>query len=199
MQIVNKDPKTLLPSTYNPREITEQDFEKLKNSIKEFGFVENVVINPKNEIIGGHMRVRAAIDLNFKEVPCLIINLPVRKEKLLNLALNRISGRWDNTKLGELITELGNGEDIKLSGFDEWELDYYNQGPNEEKNLWNGMPEFDGNAQSEAFKTIIVHFDNLKDVNDFSDLIGQKITENTKYLWYPEKEKENNKSLEITT
>lgn len=75
------------------------------------------------------MRVKAAIALGIKEVPCVIVELSERKEKILNLALNRISGRWDNEKLGELITELGDTDDVGLSGFDKWELEYYNQGP----------------------------------------------------------------------
>jgi hypothetical protein len=129
MKIEYIDPKLLIPSEYNPREITEQEFEKLKSSIKEFGFVENATINKNNEIIGGHMRVKAAIELGIKEIPCIRVDLPKNKEKLLNLALNKISGKWDNEKLSMLITELILDEDIGLSGFEEYELSLYNNGP----------------------------------------------------------------------
>ena len=129
MKIEFIDPTLLIPSAYNPREISKEEFEKLKNSIKEFGFVENAVINKKNEIIGGHMRVRAAIELRIKEVPCIRVDLPRNREKILNLALNKISGRWDNDKLSQLITELATDEDIGLSGFEEYELSLYNNGP----------------------------------------------------------------------
>lgn len=129
MKIEFIDPTLLIPSAYNPREISKEEFEKLKNSIKEFGFVENAVINKKNEIIGGHMRVRAAIELGIKEVPCIRVDLPRNREKILNLALNKISGRWDNDKLSQLITELATDEDIGLSGFEEYELSLYNNGP----------------------------------------------------------------------
>ncbi len=129
MKVEFIDPKLLIPSEYNPREITKEEFEKLKNSIKEFGFVENATINKKNEIIGGHMRVKAAIELGIKEVPCIRVDLPKNKEKILNLALNKISGKWDNEKLSQLITELIIDENIGLSGFEEYELSLYNNGP----------------------------------------------------------------------
>jgi hypothetical protein len=129
MKVEFIDPVLLIPSEYNPREITKEEFEKLKNSIKEFGFVENATINKKNEIIGGHMRVKAAIELGIKEVPCIRVDLPKNKEKILNLALNKISGKWDNEKLSQLITELIIDENIGLSGFEEYELSLYNNGP----------------------------------------------------------------------
>lgn len=137
MKIVNKDPKTLSFAEYNPREITANDFEALKKSLQEFGFVEPVVVNKNDEIIGGHMRVRAARDLGMEEVPCVYLDLKEDKAKLLNLALNRISGRWDTGKLEELISNMKiEGIDLKLSGFENWEIDFFNQGPGEDK------PEF---------------------------------------------------------
>lgn len=118
-------------AVYNPREITEHDFEALKKSITEFGFVEPVVVNKDMEIIGGHMRVKAAEALGMKQVPCVMVDLVPEKARLLNLALNRISGRWDVQKLGELIIDLSTkGVDLDLSGFEGWELEYYNLGPN---------------------------------------------------------------------
>jgi hypothetical protein len=132
MEIVDKKIIDLVESEYNPREITDGEFKKLQDSIKEFGFVEPVVINKQDQIIGGHMRVRAAKALGFKEVPCAIVDIEGDRAKILNLALNRISGRWDTNKLGEVITNLSNSDfDISLSGFEDWELDFYNQGPNE--------------------------------------------------------------------
>jgi len=132
MDTIDKPVDSLKVSSYNPREMLDSEYEKLKKSILEFGFVEPIVINKENEIIGGHMRWRAAKDLGEKKVPCFVVDLPEEKQKLLNLALNRISGRWDNTKLGELITSLSTlNLDMDLSGFDKWELDYYNQGPEE--------------------------------------------------------------------
>lgn len=125
MEIVEVEIKYLKPSEYNPREITEKSFEALKNSIKEFGLVEPIVVNADNQIIGGHMRVEAAKELNHTVVPVIYVDLPKSKEKLLNLALNRIQGRWDYEKLSSLMSELEGIEDLdlELTGFEIVELE----------------------------------------------------------------------------
>lgn len=114
---------------YNPREIGQVNFEKLKRSIGEFGFAEPIVINThagrENIIVAGHMRVRAASDLGITEVPVFEIDVDEQKEKLLNIALNNpnLRGDYDNQKLAELIVGLNIEDvDITLTGFDEGEL-----------------------------------------------------------------------------
>ena len=122
MEIKNIAIKDLQPASYNPRHINEIELTKLKKSILEFGFVEPVVVNVDNKIIGGHQRVKAAISLGWDEVPCFVVNLTPEREKILNLALNRIQGEWDYNKLYDLLVNLPD-EDIKLSGFDRSEMD----------------------------------------------------------------------------
>jgi ParB-like chromosome segregation protein Spo0J len=113
---------------YNPRQMPRAEMEKLKRSIREFGFVEPIVVNSSkdraNFIVGGHQRVRAAQELGMKDVPVVFVDLTEKKEKLLNLALNRIQGDWDEEKLRAIITEIArsDGADISISGFDEWEI-----------------------------------------------------------------------------
>lgn len=108
---------------YNPRRLSEQQFEALQRSIDEFGFVEPVVVNTKtNMIVGGHQRVRAAKALGLTEVPVFTVELSGPQEKALNVALNRISGDWDSVALIELLEGLD--ESMRdLTGFDDKELD----------------------------------------------------------------------------
>lgn len=155
----------LKPSAYNPREITEKDFSSLKKSIQEFGFVEPVVINKEKGIIGGHMRVKAAQELSMETIPCVTVDLPPEREKLLNLALNRISGRWNTQKLGELIVDLSTKKvDLDLSGFEGWEIEYYNLGPDE---LDKEALKIEGAEPSKSSVVIFV-FDNEKEANKCS-------------------------------
>lgn len=109
---------------YNPREISDHDFASLKQSLKEFGMLQPIVVNKDHVIIGGHMRVRAWKDLGNTEVPCVVVDLPKDREKLLNIALNRISGQWDMEKLSEMVYKLSveSSEDLRLSGLDEVEV-----------------------------------------------------------------------------
>ena len=114
-------------SDYNPRAISTHDFESLKRSIRKYGLVEPIVANRhpgrENVIVGGHQRVRAAKALGLAEVPVIYVDLPLAEEQLLNLALNRIKGDWQEDELVQLIGQIENGQDLGLTGFTDQELD----------------------------------------------------------------------------
>lgn len=128
------------PSEYNPRKITNLDYDKLKNSINEFGLVDPIIINLKNNrIIGGHQRYAVLLnegyanaDLNLIEVGDIgwvfldeeLSVVDEAHEKALNIALNKISGQWNNEKLNTLLNELSmSGIDLELTGFDSLEAE----------------------------------------------------------------------------
>jgi len=115
--------KDLKMAEYNPRVMNVIELEKLKNSIKEFGMVEPIVVNKDLTVIGGHQRIKALKMLKYDEVPCIVVDIDKKKEKLLNLALNRISGDWDQDKLAKLVKEISEYPDVKLSGLSEAELE----------------------------------------------------------------------------
>ena len=126
MDIQMIPPSELKAADYNPRTIDEKEMAALKRSIQELGFVENIVANKhegrENIIIGGHQRWRAATELGIEKVPVFFVDLDTEKEKILNLALNRISGEWDESKLGEIIYGLKENDMIRASGFGEDEI-----------------------------------------------------------------------------
>lgn len=124
MEILNLSIDDVKVADYNPREISDHDFSSLKQSLKEFGFLQPIVLNKNHVIIGGHMRLRAWKDLGETTVPCLIVDLPPDRERLLNIALNRISGQWDMEKLSEMVYKLSteSADDLRLSGLDEVEV-----------------------------------------------------------------------------
>lgn len=99
MKIVKKKIKDLKPAEYNPRELTKKQYEDLKNSLTEFGVVEPVLvnINPNrlNIVVGGHQRLRIWSEMGNEEIPCAVVNLPLEKEKELNIRLNKNGGQWD--------------------------------------------------------------------------------------------------------
>jgi ParB-like chromosome segregation protein Spo0J len=111
----------LKPAEYNPRMMYPDEMQNLIESLKEFGLVEPIVVNKDMTVIGGHQRLRAVIELGWKEVDCNIVDLDKRKEKILNIALNKISGVWDEAKLTDLICELQND----AIGFNEAEVNQY--------------------------------------------------------------------------
>ena len=119
----------LNPASYNPRKELkpgDAEFEKLKRSITEFGYVELIVVNERtgNTVISGHQRLSVMKMLGIEEAECAIVDLPPEKEKALNIAMNRISGEWDEKKLAFVISDLEAADfDVSLTGFDTAELD----------------------------------------------------------------------------
>ena len=114
------------PAPYNPRldlQPGDPEYEKIKRSIEEFGLVEILIWNERTgNLVGGHQRLKVLKELGYTETDVSIVDLPPSQEKALNIALNKISGDWDNDKLQDLLSEL-NAEDfdLTLTGFDSME------------------------------------------------------------------------------
>lgn len=156
---------------YNPRTISDDEMTKLENSITEFGFVDPMIINLKNnKLIGGHQRYNALLSLNMKkgnfaeelnlvelgDIGWVFPDIDLRieseqHEKALNIALNKISGTWDNEKLFTLLEELEYDDmGIELTGFTDEEMEML------EKGIYNSDYEED-------------YFENLEDIYEKPD------------------------------
>src|SRR3990172_4227062 len=117
--------ESLKPADYNPREMPQHEMEALKTSMARWGLVEPIVVNKDNTIVGGHQRWFAAKELGWKKVEIKRVFLKEDEARLLNIALNRIHGRWDEDKLTEVLEGLqAAGADLELTGMTERELDY---------------------------------------------------------------------------
>lgn len=126
MRIVKMKLSDLKPADYNPRIELKPgmpEFEKLSRSIEEFGFIDPPIFNERTgNLIGGHQRVAVASYLgSYDEIEVSVVDLPLKKEKTLNVALNKISGRWDEEKLAILLKDIDS--DVTLTGFDDDEVD----------------------------------------------------------------------------
>ena len=117
----------LKPAAYNPRKKLkpgDKEYKKIKDSIEEFGFADPLVVNSDMTIIGGHQRLNVAIDLGYTEVPCAVVEVDKTREKALNIALNKITGMWDETMLAELLEDIHSCDfDLGLTGFEPPEID----------------------------------------------------------------------------
>ena len=128
MKKKKKNVKDLLPADYNPRKELQPgdpEYEKLKRSIEQFGYVEPVIWNKQTgRVVGGHQRLKVLIDSGITEVDVVVVDMNTEKEKALNIALNKISGEWDTDKLALVIADLQGADfDVSLTGFDPEELD----------------------------------------------------------------------------
>lgn len=122
--------KDINPAPYNPRKDLrpgDPEYEKLKRSIQEFGYVEPLVWNERSgNLVGGHQRLKVLLEQGVSEVEVSVVDLDEEREKTLNLALNKISGDWDLEMLAGLLEELRLTDfDITLTGFGDQEVDEF--------------------------------------------------------------------------
>lgn len=112
------------PASYNPRSITDTELEGLKESIKKFGLVENLIVNKKTgTLLSGHQRYKAACILGYETFPVVEVDLSLSEEKALNVVLNsqHISGQYDEEILKDLLKEIK----IDLPEYESLRLDLY--------------------------------------------------------------------------
>ncbi|HMR72421.1 MAG TPA: DNA modification methylase [Candidatus Saccharibacteria bacterium] len=109
-------------SEYNPRRWSEDQLQKLRESLQKFGVVDPLIVNSHpsrtNIVIGGNMRLKVLKDMKYTEVPAVYLNLDEAKERDLNVRLNKTGGEFDLDLLKDFDESLL--EDI---GFSSEELD----------------------------------------------------------------------------
>ena len=133
----------IVPARYNPRKISNEDYNKLSNSINEYGLVDPIIIHlSNNHIIGGHQRFEVLMDEymngNNDYHELILIRRgdigwifpdeelkikDINHEKSLNITLNKVQGEWDFEKLEDLFNDLTiEGLDLKLTGWGKDEI-----------------------------------------------------------------------------
>lgn len=188
----------------NPRQITEKQFTDLGSSLSRLGDLGGIVHDlNSDEIIGGNQRSRV-FDVNKCEIELVEQYAEPDEQGTVGVGFVLWKGkryayrqvRWTPKQCEEAnIRANKNGgsfdfdtlaNEFELDDLLEWGFKGYELGqpgaiddPNAE---WKGMPEFE--MKDNKFRSLIVHFEN------FIDLIDQNITDKTKFIWFPEREKE---------
>jgi ParB-like chromosome segregation protein Spo0J len=199
MKTENINIKTLSPYKNNARKHTENQVQQIANSIEEFGFVNPILVDENNMILAGHGRYMAAKSLDLSQVPVIkLLDLTEAQKKAFVIADNKIAinSTWDETMLWQEIQELNKlGFDLNILAFNEMEIL-----PITDPNVvddplaeWENMPEF-VSEDNTAYRTLYVHFETEEDVQNFSKLVGQQLSDKTKFIWYPEQKNMNTES-----
>lgn len=150
----------LNPASYNPRQITKDEFEGLKKSLETFGQQENLIVNKDYTVVSGHQRLEAMKALGWTEAICNVVDLDKHQEKKLNVIMNStaISGKYDDLKLSEILEELKLDEDYEVLRLDKLEaLDLSNKNDDDLglKNAFEVVLELENEIeQQEAFEKI---------------------------------------------
>ena len=129
MNIQYYKPTDIIMAEYNPRQLTKDQYSQLKDSLTRFGLVDPLIINKhkdrKNILVGGHQRLRVATELGLDKIPCVEVDLPLDKEKELNIRLNKNVGEWDYDSLANHF-DVG---ELTEWGFSNDELQFYEDEP----------------------------------------------------------------------
>lgn len=158
----------LRPAEYNPRKSLQPgdpEYESLKRSIETFGYVDPIIVNKDGTVIGGHQRLSVLVDLGYTEVDVAVVDLNKHDEKALNIALNKISGEWDEAKLAAIFSELKlDGYDATVSGFQDDEI----------ASMISGVVASEGEA-AEAYskKVDVPHYEITGEAPDIAELFDR--------------------------
>lgn len=201
MQIEKLKTSELIPYARNSRTHSEEQVAQIAASIKEFGFTNPVLVDAENVIIAGHGRVMAARLLKLDEVPCIrLAHLTENQKRAYVIADNKLAlnAGWDVEMLKVELDALAEMDfDIKLTGFNYGEINNLTlpieSGVTDANAEWLEMPEFEDPVDS--FRKVIVHFECKDDAQKFFEVIGQKGTDKTKSIWFPERERESPESM----
>ena len=195
MKIKSRSIASLSPYDRNARVHSPEQIEQIAESIREFGFTNPILVTEDGMVVAGHGRLEAAKIVGCKEVPTLTVGADWSPEKVRAyvLADNQIAlnSSWDKSLLAVELEELDStGIDLASLGFSDADLAKFLSEPvsaNDPMAEWNGMPEF-ALEDKTAFRTLPVHFKDQEAVDAFAKLIGQKITEKTRFVHFPETE-----------
>ncbi len=141
----------LVPDPNNPRvdlKPGDKEYDAIKASILEFDAVEPLIFNKRSGyLISGHQRLKVLKELGFSEIETVVVDLDPRQQKKLNLAMNKISGRWDELKLPNLLEELCKelDSDLVSTGFTLPEIGQILDGLDK-----SDLDDFDADAAAES-------------------------------------------------
>jgi ParB family chromosome partitioning protein len=194
MNIIWKPINEVTPYEKNPRIHSETTIARIAKSIKDFGWTQPIVIDGKNIILAGHGRHLAALSLNMVQVPCVLVDdLSEAQKKAYRIIDNKLvtDSAWDDELLQQELNDLVD-LDFKVDDFGLDDL--HGDKVLDETDEWKDMPEFEQDNQIAPY-SVKVHFRTIEDLNKFADIIQQRITENTKYIYFPEQTSTNLKNL----
>lgn len=127
LSVIYRPVKDLQPDPRNARTHSKRQIDQIASSISEFGFTNPVLVDPQNNIIAGHGRLRAAKQLGLGEVPTITLSgLSHAQIRALRLADNKIAlnAGWDIELLKVELGELADLEiDLGVTGFTSGEID----------------------------------------------------------------------------
>lgn len=165
--------------------------EALAAVLDEVGWVQEVIVNrTTGHLIDGHLRVQLAMRRDESMIPVKYVELSEAEEQTILAMLDPIGAMAaaDREKLDELLSAVQSSNEQVRQALERTAVKEGILPPIDYDEAWRGMPEFKQEDHA-PYRTLLIHFDSQKAVDDFAGLIEQKITGQTRYVWYPKKER----------
>jgi len=192
----------LTPDISNANRGTERGRYALEASLRKYGAGRSILLDKNGRIIAGNKTAETAADVGIDDVIVVQtdgtqlvavqrtdLDLDSKEGRELAYADNRVGALDLDFDPEQILADLQAGVDLSGLWF-EHELDALVNGIGGEvvdpAQEWQGMPEFENTPK--AHRTLYVHFETPGDVEQFSRIIGQSLTDKTKSIWFPEKQ-----------
>lgn len=189
-----ESPDQLLANPANWRIHPKHQQDALAGVLNEVGWVQQVIVNQRTgHLVDGHLRVSLALRREEPTIPVVYVDLDEDEEALVLATIDPLAALavTDAAKLDELLADLTVNDAAVQSMINSLTAGPDVNDPNAE---WVGMPEFQQDDQSAAYRCI-VNFASEEDMQAFERLVGQPIPRNTKSIWHPKVERQNVRSL----
>lgn len=197
-EITPVDLDSVIIDPANARSHGPDSIRVIKDSLQLFGQTEPIGIQASTrKVIWGNGRVAAMRELGWTQAGAVILSVDNTTAAAISLASNRTAERseWDKATLTANIAALDADDfDVGLLGWDQLAIDLMLREAEGSLDVvddpqaeWKGMPEFE-HDDLKPVQTIHVHFKTREDVQAFAVLVGQNLTEKTKWIWHPEQE-----------
>lgn len=174
----------LVPHPQNWRKHPKMQANQLAGTLGGVGWVQRVIVNQRTgRMLDGHLRAELARGQGEQTpVPVLYVDLSEDEERTILATLDPIAGMAipDEATLAALVQSIGDADLHSIA-------DRISGPPDNPYTEWHGMPEFQQEDKT-AWKSLTVNFSSMDDLQGFSKLIGQSLTEKTRSIWYPQAE-----------
>lgn len=149
-------------AAYNPRvdlQPGDEEYETIKKSVETYGLVQPIVWNKRSgTVISGHQRLTVLEDMGETEADVSVVDLSDIQEKQLNIAMNKVTGEWDDRKLSEILSELG--DEAPDTGFTLPEIDVLK---NELESFFDDQPDEPEQPETGIEDTFLITLSFYKD------------------------------------
>lgn len=125
MSLEWRSPDELRPHPDNPREHPPDAVQKVESSIAEYGFTSPILVTEDDTIVAGHLRRKAAVNLEMEQVPVITLDLTEQQAKQYLVMDNRASeeSEWSEADVANLVNELADDFGPQALGFSDVEFE----------------------------------------------------------------------------